>query len=151
TITTGQIRWSNVVAGGDEGELNVSGVIDLSEWTLDARLTLLRAAGEGTSATGRPHIFIALRGPVAAPKRTPDVAAVTGWLTARAVEGQSKQLEVLQSQHQEATGPTTPSAPSTPVSPAAQGAPATQGAPDQATETQATAPGDPASATPPSR
>src|SRR5262249_34138775 len=49
TITTGQIRWSNVVAGGDEGDLNVSGVIDLSGWMLDARLTLSRAAGEGTS------------------------------------------------------------------------------------------------------
>jgi large subunit ribosomal protein L24 len=158
TITTGQMRWGNVIAGGEEGDLNVSAVIDLSEWTLDARLTLSRAAGEGTAATGRPDIFIALKGPFAAPKRTLDVAAFAGWLTLRAVERQSKQLEVLQSQRQEATGAVTPSAPAAPVAPATPVAPAAQespapirATPEQATETQATAPAEPAPATPPNR
>jgi hypothetical protein len=126
SLSGGQARWGNVVARGDGADLTISGIVDLAEWTLDARLTLAGTAAAAADPTsGRPDVFLALKGPIAAPNRTLDVAALTGWLTLRAVERQSKRLEVLESDRREAvvdpnpaataavpgTEPVTPSAP----------------------------------------
>ena len=83
SVIAGQARWGNVVARGEGGDLAVTGTVDLSEWALDARLTLSGPAGNDPSTSGRPDVFIALKGPIAAPKRTLDVSALTGWLTLR--------------------------------------------------------------------
>jgi large subunit ribosomal protein L24 len=101
TIVAGQARWGNVVASGEGGDLAITGTVDLAEWTLDARLTLSGPVGQA-SVPGRPDVFIGLKGPVAAPKRTLDVSALTGWLTLRTVERQSKQIEALEAERQEA-------------------------------------------------
>jgi AsmA-like C-terminal region len=102
SMIAGQARWGNVIAQGEGGDLAVTGTVDLSEWVLDARLTLSGRAGNDPSASGRPDVFIALKGPIAAPKRTLDVSALTGWLTLRVVERQSKQIETLEAARQEA-------------------------------------------------
>jgi large subunit ribosomal protein L24 len=104
SVSAGQARWGNVVTRADGADLAISGVIDLSEWTLDARLTLSGPAGAPASAAARPDVFIALKGPLGTPKRTLDVSALAGWLTLRAVERQAKQLEMLETEpRQEAT------------------------------------------------
>jgi large subunit ribosomal protein L24 len=53
-------------------------------------------AGIGDIAQAPPKIVIALKGPVANPQRTIDVAALSSWLALRSVEQQSKKLEVLE-------------------------------------------------------
>jgi len=103
TIAAGQARWGNVVAHADGGDLTLNGVVDLSDLAMDARLILSAAGGGEGVGVGPPDVFIALKGPVATPNRTLDVSAFTGWLTLRAVERQSKQLESLQSERHEAT------------------------------------------------
>jgi uncharacterized protein involved in outer membrane biogenesis len=106
SISAGQARWGSVVASAQGADVTFSGLVDLSTWALDARLILSSSAG--ASAAGRPDVFIALKGPVMKPNRTVDVSALTGWLTLRAVERQSKQLEALESERQAATTATTP-------------------------------------------
>src|SRR5262249_4589258 len=54
------------------------------------------SGGAGAPADTRPEIGIALKGPIDTPKRTIDVAALTSWLALRAVEQQSKKLDVLE-------------------------------------------------------
>ena len=44
----------------------------------------------------RPDVVIALKGPIETPKRTIDVAAFSNWLAVRAVEQQSRKLDVLE-------------------------------------------------------
>ena len=58
---------------------------------LDALLTL----NAPPSATGavQPAVMVALKGPLPAPKRTVDTNLLSSWLTLRAVEQQSRQID----------------------------------------------------------
>lgn len=133
SLTAGQARWGNVVTHADGADLSISAVIDLSQWMLDARLTLSGGADAPSQGAGRPELFVGLKGPLATPKRTLDVAAFSGWLTLRAVERQSKQIEVLESERKETTAGTAPTAPVA-ETPARPGPEAVRGTPENATE-----------------
>jgi large subunit ribosomal protein L24 len=92
-IGAGQIRLTNAKANGAGADLAVAGVFDLTNGTLNARLTL---TGADAAAGTRPDIFVALNGPFAAPSKTLDVSGLTGWLTLRAIDQQSKKLEAIE-------------------------------------------------------
>lgn len=96
TIDSGQARLSNTTVRAQRADLAVSGSVDLAEGALDARLTLFGAGGAGAPADTRPEVLVALRGPVDTAKRSIDVAALASWLALRAVEQQSKKLDVLE-------------------------------------------------------
>jgi large subunit ribosomal protein L24 len=71
-------------------------------------------------------VVIALKGPLEAPKRSVDVAALASWLALRAVELQSKKLDVLEGREPVAVptpnAATPNSMPIGPAVPAAEGA-----------------------------
>ena len=93
TIRAGQLRLANVTVDSKNANLDITGRVDLTDGTLDARLVL---SGSSEAAGARPDIFMALRGPVAAPSRSIDVSALTGWLTLRAVELQASRLRAIE-------------------------------------------------------
>jgi large subunit ribosomal protein L24 len=74
--------------------LSLAGNLDLTDGSIAARLVL---SGSSQAAGARPDIFMALKGSVTAPSRSIDVSALTGWLTLRAVENQTKQLREIES------------------------------------------------------
>jgi len=88
-VSAGQLRLSNVSADSKDAALSVAGHLDLTDGSIDARLVL---SGAGEAAGSRPDIFMALKGPITAPARSVDVSALTGWLTLRQIDIQSKQL-----------------------------------------------------------
>jgi large subunit ribosomal protein L24 len=94
TIAAGQARLSNEMTGDRGSELALNARVNLAESELDARLVLTAAATPATSPP--PEITVALKGPVRAPNRSVDVAAFASWLALRAVEQQSKKLDVLE-------------------------------------------------------
>jgi large subunit ribosomal protein L24 len=101
SLNAGQLRIPQTIVYGQGADILFSGGADLSDSSLDAKLTLTGPAiSEGTS-TNRPEISVALKGPIAAPKRTVDVAALSGWLMLRSVERQSKRLDQLEAERQE--------------------------------------------------
>jgi uncharacterized protein involved in outer membrane biogenesis len=106
-INAGQARLSNTVVRAQGADLTVGGSVDLAEGTLEARL-LLFGPSAGSPINTRPEITIALKGPINAPKRTIDAAAFANWLALRAVEQQSKKLDVLEGR--EAAPPPAPPA-----------------------------------------
>ncbi len=92
-VSAGQVRLVKFDADSDQAKLSLSGNLDLTGGALDARLVLSGA----TEASGtRPDIFMALKGPVAAPARSIDVSALTGWLTLRSIEIQAKKVRELE-------------------------------------------------------
>ncbi len=92
-VNAGQARISQTVVYGQGADLLLTGGADLADGSLDARLTLSGPIiAEGSNAI-RPEILVALRGPIATPKRTIDVSALSGWLMLRSVERQAKRLE----------------------------------------------------------
>ncbi|TMJ31258.1 MAG: hypothetical protein E6G96_07745 [Alphaproteobacteria bacterium] len=95
TIAAGQARLSNAMAGERGSDLAITARLNLADSELDARLILSSATAAATAANA-PEITIGLKGPLGAPKRSIDVAAFASWLALRAVEQQSKKLEVLE-------------------------------------------------------
>ena len=93
-INAGQLRLSEAKAHSEDAEVSLAGILDLTDGKIDARLVL---SGSGAAGGARPDIYMALKGPVAAPTHAVDVSALTGWLTLRALDNQSKQLRALES------------------------------------------------------
>lgn len=123
-IDAGQARLSSTTVRARGADLAVSGSVNLADGAIDARLTLLGAAGTGTLANTRPEIAITLKGPSDNPKRNIDVAPLATWLALRAVEQQSKKLDLLEGR-EPAPAPAPPA-----------GAAAIQTAPSQGVPTQ---------------
>src|SRR5262249_11674958 len=113
-IDAGQARLNNTVVRAQRGDLAVSGSANLTEAALDARLTMFGTGGPGAPGNTRPEIGVALKGPIDTPKRTIDVAALASWLALRAVEQQSKRLDVLEGRAP--VPPSTPAAVNAPTS-----------------------------------
>jgi large subunit ribosomal protein L24 len=131
TIGAGQARLSNSMAGERGSELALNGRVSLADSDIDARLVLSSAAAAGVVANTPPEIVVALKGPISAPKRSIDVAAFASWLALRAVEQQSKKLDVLEGRQQSVPAPVDPRPPGqatiqgVPVVPEASRQPAT--------------------------
>jgi large subunit ribosomal protein L24 len=79
---------------------------------LDALLTL----NAPPSATGaaRPAVMVALKGTLPAPKRSVDINLLTSWLTLRAVERQSRQIDAMERAAREAAAAAAAAAPPAP-------------------------------------
>jgi uncharacterized protein involved in outer membrane biogenesis len=96
-IEGGQARMtSNPALGVPDVELGVSGLVNLLEGIVDWRLTFSAMPRSGAPMKVWPQIAVSLRGPVTAPRRTIDVAAFSSWLAARAIDEQSKKLDMLE-------------------------------------------------------
>ncbi|HET8545896.1 MAG TPA: AsmA family protein [Pseudolabrys sp.] len=93
TVSAGQIRLSKPIIDSKDAALSVAGAFDLTDGLIDARLVL---SGQSEAAGARPDIFIALKGPMPDVSYNIDVSALTGWLTLRAVENQTKRLRAIE-------------------------------------------------------
>jgi AsmA family/AsmA-like C-terminal region len=97
TITDGKINVANVILPAtDGGALALSGTLDLNTAAVDARLVLSAPPPAHALIAIRPELAVALKGPLAAPVRTLDIAALNGWLTQRASELLNRQLESIE-------------------------------------------------------
>lgn len=96
-ITDGKASIANVTWPAAHGAtLALAGAFDLNTGAIDTRVTLSAPPPAKALITLRPELGIALKGPLAAPARTLDVAALSGWLTLRAAELQTRRLESLE-------------------------------------------------------
>ncbi|PWT85034.1 MAG: hypothetical protein C5B56_14645 [Proteobacteria bacterium] len=115
TVEDGLARFqSNPTLNAATGtDLAVSASVNLADGDLDARLILTGAPGPGGPSSSKPpFVVVLLKGPVDAPKRTIDVTGFASWLALRAVEQQSKKLDVLEGREQPSAPP--PAKPATP-------------------------------------
>jgi len=116
-VKVGQVRLGGMTIQGTDADLSASGNLDLTAGSFNARLVL---SGHMSQGEAHPEIFVALHGPLGSPMRDVDVSALTGWLTLRAIENQSKQLKQI-----EAAQPIAPVPPPKPKAiPSPQQAPA---------------------------
>jgi large subunit ribosomal protein L24 len=126
-ISNGRVRIS-LEAPAERADLAISGGLDLADGALDLRLAL--TGPPKPPATQRPTVSVLLKGPVGAPKRSVDVAALVNWLTLRAVDQQAKHLEAIEVDRRERDAATTPIPPDVPpVRVAPESPPPAAGAP----------------------
>jgi large subunit ribosomal protein L24 len=90
TVASGQLRVINMIAHGNGADVAITGHVDLSNWTVDAQLTLTGPAG---GAGLRPDILLALAGPVEGASRTVDVSAFANWLLLRSLDREVSRAE----------------------------------------------------------
>ena len=103
-VSAGQVRLDKIATSGKDADaaLSLAGNLDLTDGSIDARLML---SGVNQAGGTRPDIFMALKGPLAEPKRSIDVSALTGWLTLRAVENQARQIKEMENAQRHAQPP----------------------------------------------
>jgi large subunit ribosomal protein L24 len=101
TISAGQASVGPVTVLGQGADLAISGSADLADASIDARLTLAGPViSEGTNSI-RPETLVSLKGPYAAPRRSVDVSALSGWLMLRSVERQAKQISAIEAERRD--------------------------------------------------
>jgi hypothetical protein len=97
TITDGKVGVANATLAAQDGAaLALAGALDLNTGVVDARMTLSAQPPAHALVSTRPELAVALKGPLTAPARTLDVSALTGWLSLRAAELQTRRLEALE-------------------------------------------------------
>jgi large subunit ribosomal protein L24 len=132
TITAGKIGVANVALPAQDGaSLALTGGLDLNTGSVEARATLSSPPPRNALIAIRPELAVELKGPLAAPRRTLDLAALTGWLTLRAAELQTRRLESIEANsRQEVIGRAVrPPAPLIRLAPAGKTVEAEQSAP----------------------
>ena len=97
TVTNGRVNFANATLPAQDGAtLSLAGALDLGTGAVDARMTLSASPPPHALIGLRPEFSVALKGPLAAPARTLEVSALTGWLTLRAAELQTRRLESIE-------------------------------------------------------
>ncbi len=125
SIEGGQLRMlSNPVLDAPAVDLVVTGRANLVEGTIDARLALSGARSAGAAASTRPEIEVALKGPIDNARRTLDVSAFVDWMAVRALDQQSKKLDMLEAREPASNPSTTNALPPIPALPSPDRAPA---------------------------
>jgi large subunit ribosomal protein L24 len=114
-IVSGQLGLVDISTESKEAGLSVTGMLDLTNGSLDTKLTLSGANDPGGS---RPKIFVSLKGPVTVPSRNVDTSALSGWLTLRAVENQTKRLRSIENVPSQPQGRGLPKSKQAPALPA---------------------------------
>lgn len=130
TINGGHLRLGNTVVKGRGADLTLAGSLNLAEGSLDARLALAGPAGEDVAV--RPELLVTLKGPVQAPKRSIDTAALSGWLMLRSIERQARQLEAIEKERRESIGSVPPAQAAAPPASAPPASPAPSAPPREA-------------------
>jgi uncharacterized protein involved in outer membrane biogenesis len=95
SIAAGDVRLSTAILHGEGADLSATGRFDLAGRSLDARLTFSGPAPAGSGA-GRPEVYMTVRGPLGATRRTIDVTALSAWLTLRAVDREAKRIDAIE-------------------------------------------------------
>jgi uncharacterized protein involved in outer membrane biogenesis len=97
TITDGKVSVANATVPVQDGAaLALAGALDLNTGAVDARMTLAAPPPAHALIRTQPELAVTLKGPLAAPARSLDVSALTGWLALRAAELQSRRLESIE-------------------------------------------------------
>ncbi|HLN37408.1 MAG TPA: AsmA family protein [Xanthobacteraceae bacterium] len=97
TITDGKASIANVTVPAQDGAtLSFSGALDLNSGAVDARVSLSAPPPPHALIRMRPELALMLKGPLPVPARIIDVSALTGWLSLRAAELQTRRLESIE-------------------------------------------------------
>jgi uncharacterized protein involved in outer membrane biogenesis len=115
SINAGQARLRDIVIQAAGAELQATVNLDLADAMVDALLTL--NALPSAPGAAQPAVMVALKGTLPAPKRAVDTNLLASWLTLRAVEQQSRQIDAMEQAAREAaaTAPVKPAEPATPL------------------------------------
>jgi uncharacterized protein involved in outer membrane biogenesis len=93
TVAEGRARVSDLEAPAQSADVGATAVLGLADHQVDMRLVLTGPQRKDAPGGERPSLAVTVRGPLDNARRSADVTALVNWLTARAVEEETKRLE----------------------------------------------------------
>jgi hypothetical protein len=99
TISDGRAQ---AVASASVQNTDIAGPVSfgLNDGQLDARLIMTGPIRKGASGSERPAMAVAIRGPIAAARRSVDIAPIVNWVTMQRVEEEAKRLDAAEKERQ---------------------------------------------------
>jgi hypothetical protein len=94
-LATGVLRFDPIGTDAPPLHVQTNTAIDLRNWSLDQRTTLTQDPPTADWSGAPPSVSIESKGPIAAPTRSIDAAALINGLAARAIERESARIEML--------------------------------------------------------
>jgi uncharacterized protein involved in outer membrane biogenesis len=92
TIADGRAQLTDLAAPAQSADVAASVALALPDNQVDMRIALTGPQRSNAPAGERPSLAVAVKGPLAAARRTADVTSLVAWLTSRAVEQETKRL-----------------------------------------------------------
>ncbi len=96
TVTGGTLKLAPVEIAGGDTRLTVDASLDLADLSLDGDLTLAIDPGREAVAGAEPTVIYDLSGSLTAPTLGLDAAALTNYLSVRALEREQARVEAMQ-------------------------------------------------------
>ncbi len=93
TITEGRVRMGDLEAPAQSADVGATGALGLADHQVDIRFALTGPQRKDAPGGERPSLAVTVKGPLDSARRSADVTALVNWLTARAVEQETKRLE----------------------------------------------------------
>jgi hypothetical protein len=93
TVAEGRLRVSDLQAPAQSADLGATGALGLADHQVDMRFVLTGPQRKDAPGGERPSLAVTVRGTLDNARRSADVTALVSWLTARAVEEETKRLE----------------------------------------------------------
>jgi uncharacterized protein involved in outer membrane biogenesis len=93
TIADGRLRLSDLEALAQSADVGATAALGLADHQVDMRFVLTGPQRKDAPGGERPSLAVSVKGPLDNARRGADVTALVNWLTARAVEQETKRLE----------------------------------------------------------
>ena len=93
TVAEGRVRVSDLEAPAQSADVGATAALGLADHQVDMRLVLTGPQRKDAPGGERPSFAVTVKGPIDNARRSADVATLVNWLTARAVEQETKRLE----------------------------------------------------------
>jgi AsmA family/AsmA-like C-terminal region len=95
TAAAGKASLTGATLRAEGADIAISARYDLVAEALDAKLVLVGPTGVGDVDIGRPEIAISLHGSIESSRRTLDVAALSSWLSSRAIAQNARRVAAI--------------------------------------------------------
>lgn len=101
TLAAGSLRFGPLALAADSADAQIAGTLDLGTMTLEARGTLVARAAPPGWTGAPPTLGLAWRGPVAAPRRDIEVAALANGLATVSLTRELERIEAFEADARE--------------------------------------------------
>jgi uncharacterized protein involved in outer membrane biogenesis len=105
TVADGRVRVSDLEAPAQSADVNATAALGLADRQVDMRFVLTGPQRKDAPAGERPSLAVIVKGPLDNARRSADVTTLVNWLTARAVEEETKRLEAAERERKRLESP----------------------------------------------
>ena len=105
TIAEGRVRLSDLEAPAQSADVGATAALGLADRQVDIRFVLTGPQRKDAPGGERPSLAVTVKGPLDNARRSADVTALVNWLTARAVEEETKRLEAAERERKRLESP----------------------------------------------